>query len=240
MRLELEDIKQRIEKMQSSINFMISAPIADRNGMAARGDLLDVMVAQVMEDVEEGLSLNMVKRCNLREPCRAIFTNFLQKNASLLEKDTVREEVIITSQDELDRLRETAPHDKCKKCFHEVTRLFGKQVRLMRSMRIFSTTSDKKLEISEIPEDSVVRSVLDPVANRHRLQILKAISQETSTFSHLSEITGLKGGNLLFHIQKLLDSGMTMQRHGRGDYMITEKGFKVLKGVSDVYQMLKT
>jgi predicted transcriptional regulator len=36
------------------------------------------------------------------------------------------------------------------------------------------------------------------------------------------------------------ESGMTVQRHGRGDYMITEKGFKVLKGVSDAYQMLKT
>jgi len=34
-------------------------------------------------------------------------------------------------------------------------------------------------------------------------------------------------------------SGTTMQRHGRRDHMIAEKGFKVLKGVSDVYQMLK-
>jgi predicted transcriptional regulator len=32
---------------------------------------------------------------------------------------------------------------------------------------------------------------------------------------------------------------MVVQRHDRGDYMITEKGFKVLKGVSDVYQMLE-
>jgi predicted transcriptional regulator len=32
---------------------------------------------------------------------------------------------------------------------------------------------------------------------------------------------------------------MLLQRHDRGDYMITEKGFKVLKGVSDVHQLLK-
>ena len=235
MREELAEMKVLIGRMSDPALLPEATSLIPR----ARTDLLEVMVSQAIDDVEEGLSRNMIKRCDLKEPCRATFTTFLQKNASLLERDVVREEVIITNQGELDRLRETSPYDKCEKCFDEVARLFGKQVRLMRSLRIYSTTVDKRQEIAELKEGDFVREVIEPISSAHRLQIIKSVSTEPRTFSSLSEITGLKGGNLLFHIQRLLEAGMMLQRHDRGDYTITEKGFKVLKGVSDVHQLLK-
>lgn len=241
-RSEIESIKTELAEMKVILGRMMDPALQPEPSSLmprARTDLLEVMVSQAIDDVEEGLSRNMVKRCDLREPCRATFTTFLQKNAALLERDVVREEVIITNQGELDRLRETSPYDKCGRCFDEVGRLFGKQVRLMRSMRIYSTTVDKRQEIAELKEGDFVKEVLEPIASSHRLQIIKAVSTEPCTFSSLAEITGLKGGNLLFHIQRLLQAGMLLQRHDRGDYMITEKGFKVLKGVSDVHQLLK-
>ena len=64
---------------------------------------------------------------------------------------------------------------------------------------------------------------------------MKALAAETKTFSALSHLTSLRGGNLLFHLQKLMESGMILQRHERGDYMITEKGFRVLRGVAELY-----
>jgi predicted transcriptional regulator len=234
IRSKLTEIQDSLRRFQES-----PGPTEIQIYPSGRGDILEVMVSQVMDDVEEGLYRNMVRRCEMREPCRATFTGFLQKNASLLEHDTVREEVIITNQDELDRLRETAPYGKCSKCFNEVSRLFGKQIRLMRSMRIYSTSSDKRQEISELQEGDFVQQVLEPIASKHRLQILKTVSQGARTFSALSETTALKGGNLLFHVQRLIEAGMIVQRRGRGDYMITEKGFKVLKGMSDVHQLLK-
>jgi hypothetical protein len=238
---DIEGIRADLDEIRSTISRLVDPSLQPETTISPRGrtDLLEVMVSQVMDDVEEGLSRNMVKRCDLKEPCRATFTTFLQKNASLLERDVVREEVIITNQSELDRLRDTAPYDKCDKCFVEIARLFGKQVRLMRSLRIYSTTVDKRQEILELKEKDFVNEILEPIASYHRLQIVKAVSIEPRSFSSLSEVTGLKGGNLLFHIQRLLDAGMVLQRHGRGDYMITEKGFKVLKGISDVHQLLK-
>jgi predicted transcriptional regulator len=239
LRKELEEMRATLDSINQSIRRGSEAVgQSDQLPPRTRSDLLEVMVSQAMDDVEEGLSQNMVKRCDMKEPCRSTFTTFLQKNAALLERDVVREEVIITNQDELDRLRSTAPYDKCDRCFSEVSRLFGKQVRLMRSLRIFTTTADKRQEINELKEDDLVSEVLEPIASKHRLQILKAVSTEPRTFSGLAESTGLRGGNLLFHIQKLLDSNMMVQRHNRGDYMITEKGFKVLKGISDVHQLL--
>src|SRR5512137_2275188 len=111
---EVSEIKARLAEIQESLrHFEASGGQTEiQIYPQGRGDILEVMVSQQLDDVEEGLYRNMVKRCEMREPCRATFTAFLQKNASLLEHDTVREEVIITNQDELDRLRETAPYDK--------------------------------------------------------------------------------------------------------------------------------
>jgi predicted transcriptional regulator len=58
---------------------------------------------------------------------------------------------------------------------------------------------------------------------------------ETKTFSDISKITGLKAGNLLFHLKKLQDSEMIMQRSDRGDYMITKRGIDVLNGILGIY-----
>ena len=234
-----QSISERLERIENSlIKIEGSKSVLDLPS-PRRTDILEVIVSQAIDDIEEGLMRNMVKRCDMRDPCRDTFTAFLQKNAALLENEVVREAVIITNQDEMNRLRETAPYDKCNRCFDEVARLFGRQVRLMRSMRIYLTTSDIREEISELPEEWLVGTVLDPIASKYRLQIMKSVSRETRTFSKLSSLTGLRGGNLLFHIDRLVESGMIVQRHDRGDYIITEKGFKVLKGVSDVYQMLE-
>jgi len=238
---EVTGLKETVESMQSVLMKMsgTGADVGSSQLPRRRSGLLEVVVSQAMEDVEEGLARNLVRRCDMREPCRATFATFLQKNASLLEQETVREEIILTNQNELDRLKATAPYDKCEKCFQEVSRLFGKQVRLMRSMRIYSTDSDKRREIDEIPEKEVVRGFVEPIANRQRLQMLKSLSLEPKTFSSLSKVTGLRGGNLLFHIQKLVDSGLVTQRHDRGDYMVTEKGMGVLTAISGVYQNFK-
>lgn len=42
--------------------------------------------------------------------------------------------------------------------------------------------------------------------NIRRLEILKDLSIEKRSFSSLSNMTGLCGGNLLFHIGKLTDN----------------------------------
>jgi predicted transcriptional regulator len=80
--------------------------------------------------------------------------------------------------------------------------------------------------------------MLESLCHAKRFEILKAISGQTMSFSALSKLTDLRGGNLLFHLQKLTDSGMILQQHERGDYMITSKGFKVMEGIGDIYSSL--
>jgi predicted transcriptional regulator len=63
------------------------------------------------------------------------------------------------------------------------------------------------------------------------------MASDTMTFSALSQLTGLRGGNLLFHIQKLVECNLILQRHERGDYMITEKGFNLLILLTDFQKL---
>ncbi|UTB32179.1 MAG: helix-turn-helix domain-containing protein [Methanobacterium sp. ERen5] len=64
------------------------------------------------------------------------------------------------------------------------------------------------------------------------------MSSKAQSFSALSELTGLRGGNLLFHIQKLQDHDLIIQRHERGDYMITNKGFNLLMLLAEFQKQL--
>jgi predicted transcriptional regulator len=106
-------------------------------------------------------------------------------------------------------------------------------------MRIYVDNNEKKSEISDIKIDYIMNEILEPVSNTHRLEILRAVAFEAKSFSAFSELTNLRGGNLLFHLQKLLDSGLILQMHERGDYVITDKGIRILQGLQDVYSSLQ-
>ena len=249
MKDEKENIRQEIIEIKSKLNdihgdikrSMEQAGQQHINSILAdiRKDFSNAIAGHVVECIEGDLESNMVKKCQMRETCKSIFGGFLRKNANLIKRDTVQEDIILKNQVELKDMRTAAPFDRCDRCFSEVSFMFEKQLHLMRSLRIYNTKEEKRQELSTLPEEFIVNGMLEPLSNRQRLQILKATAVETKTFSELSELTGLRGGNLLFHLQKLLDSGMILQRHERGDYMITEKGFRLLNSLAEAYVMLK-
>lgn len=239
---EILEIKEKLYEMHNDMKRFIeqsSQQHLDYVLSGSRTNFTNAIIRHVIDDIEGGLESNMVKKCEMRETCKSNFTGFLQKNASLINHEEVNEDVIFKNQSDLNGMKNNAPSKQCEKCFSQVQNLFGKQINLMRSLRIYNANGEKKEEISTVPEEFIV-DVFEPLSNKQRLQILKAIAIETKTFSALTELTGLRGGNLLFHLQKLLDSGMILQRHERGDYMITDKGFKILKSVSDMYSVLKS
>lgn len=222
-RVKLEAIHQDIKRLmersnQEYLDLMLSN---------LKKDFINALTSYIKDDIESGLEKSMVDPCQMRETCKARFTEFLQNNAELIKHDNVSKEVINKKRDDLSEIRQEAPFDKCDVCFMEVNSLFDKQLHLINSLQIYSSKEERP-EISAIPEELMVKSLLEPLSNKQRLQILKSMASETRTFSTLSELTGLRGGNLLFHIQKLLESDLILQRHERGDYMITKKGYNAL------------
>jgi Predicted transcriptional regulator len=109
----------------------------------------------------------------------------------------------------------------------------------MRSLGIYRSNKETSSSVADLSDEILVRDILEPLANRHRFRIVQSLAAETQTFSALSNLTGLRGGNLLFHLKKLQDAGMILQRHERGDYIITEKGYRTLKGIGTLYSALQ-
>ncbi len=233
---EILEIKSKLSDIQTDLNRFFDLVKQQQHESVLSGiqnNFSSALTSYVAEDIENGLERNMVRNCEMHDTCKSIFNGFLYKNANLLKNKKVDEATISKNQLELQNMRKNAPKKQCEKCFLEVSGLFNKQVLLMRSLQIYSTDEEKKNNISVLPED-LVSYIFESLSSKQRLQILKAVSAEAKSFSAFSEITGLRGGNLLFHLQKLLDAGLILQRHDRGDYMITEKGYKVLQGISDM------
>lgn len=238
---EMTEIKAKLATMHKDIKNLMentNQQYLDLVLANSKKDVLNAIMGYVTHDIEKGLEKGMVDKCDLRDKCKQVFTDLLYDNTSLIADDRVHEDSITQNEAKLSKIREKASYEKCNTCFFEVNDLFEKQVNLMRSLRIYSSSNEKKQCISSICEESIVKDVLEPLSNKQRLQILKSMSNETKTFSSLSELTGLRGGNLLFHLQKLLDNDMILQRHERGDYMLTEKGYKLLVMLSEIHTVL--
>ena len=238
---EIRELKHEISALRADLKrFMERANQQHVNSVL--GDLkknyADVFTNHQVDTAKGILSAHMVNDCTMREKCFELFMDFLQNTAGHIKDDQVSEEIIQSYREQMQALRKKGPYDRCDTCFSEVHRLFEKQVDLMQSLGIYSSTNDKPGFNTEVSERVVVKDLLEPIASVQRFQILKALTVQTRTFSDISQLTGLRGGNLLFHIKKLTDAGMILQRHERGDYIITGRGYKTLTAVSELFQNL--
>lgn len=239
---EVKAIREKLSEMHSDIKKVMELTSRLRLEAAlesSRQEYSNALLSHLFEDIDTGLEKNMVKKCPEKQKCTSAFTALLQQNAGLIKKNRVDDTQISENRKKLEELRCGAPYSKCEKCFSEVSSLLVKQVNLMRSMRIYADNQEQKPNISALKTSAVMSEILEPVSNLQRLEILRAVAFEARSFSAFSELTGLRGGNLLFHLQKLTESGLIMQQHERGDYMITEKGFRILQGLNEIYSSLQ-
>lgn len=238
---EVEAIKSKLDDMHADMKrFMERSNQQHLTSILndCRSDFSGVVLGYATEEIDSGLESRMVKDCHMKAACKSLFSDLLKGNLGQIREGRISEEAVEAARTRMKQMREKAPYPQCKNCFSEAARLFDRQIDLMRSLRVYRDGDITRGSIKDLPEDLAVTQILEPLSNKQRLQMLKALSTETRTFSALSALTGLRGGNLLFHLQKLLDGGMILQRHERGDYMITEKGFKALRAVSDLYSDL--
>ena len=199
------------------------------------------MVNYLYEDVSERLHNRMTKDCETNELCETLFRDFLQETASLIGRGKIETKTLKMYRDKLEELKKEAKTPNCGKCFSEASDLFEKQVKLMRSLQIYEDKEEgtRNFNISEIELNKLVSEICEPAANKQRLLMLKALLEGSKNFSELSRLTGLRGGNLLFHLQKLLETGMILQRCEHGDYIITRKGYSTLQGLSRIFSEIE-
>lgn len=237
---ELHSIKEEVTSLRNDFSrFLQRANQQHIELMLAemRKGFMKPMVDYLYEDASERMHSQMTRDCGMRELCETAFKELLHETAGLVGSPKVDAGTVKMYREKLEEFKKGSKTPQCSKCFSEASSLLEKQVKLMRSLQIYEDREEKdeKSDISAIEPEKIVSEVCEPVANRQRLLMLKALSGESKTFSELSRLTGLRGGNLLFHLQKLLDTGMVLQRSERGDYIITRKGYSTLQGLSRIY-----
>jgi predicted transcriptional regulator len=224
------DLKRFIERANQQ---HVDAVLCD-----IRKNYAGVMTDHQVETAKNDLAAHMVGDCTMREKCYELFMDFLQKTSRHIRDGAISDDVVRAYRKQMKAMRKKGPFETCDTCFSEVHRLFEKQIDLMQSLGIYEKNAGKTAGLEELDDAVVVQSILEPVANLQRFQILKSLATQTRTFSDISQMTGLRGGNLLFHIRKLTESNMILQRHERGDYVITEKGFATLQAVTELSRMV--
>jgi len=231
---ELRVIKSELSLIRKELQSMSATPLGQNYSTNAGDNFRGVISSLILDDLDQSLDNNLVSDCNKNPACKKAFRKILLDNQELIDSGKFNEENASKNKDKLEGMKKTAPYDKCGVCFGEVSELFGKQVRIARSMKIYKSKNESMSKLNQVSVDAIVSDFLEPVANIHRLQIVKSLANGTKSFSELSKITGLTGGNLLFHLQKLTENEIILQSHERGDYLITEKGHGILLAVLEL------
>ncbi|WP_340818312.1 winged helix-turn-helix domain-containing protein [Methanolobus sp. WCC4] len=239
---EFRNLRSEIISLKIDVNKALERSNHHREDamfMEMKGDLSRPILNYMLKDTKESFDEGFCIDCENKDICKPAFSDLLHEMALLLLEDRVTEEALDNFSERFDELKGFAITDNCDGCVQTASRIFDKQMGLIRSFNTpkEEVCSDHDIDINDISDD-VVTDVCEPFANKQRLAIMRSLHSDTRSFSELSKITGLRGGNLLFHIQKLLDTGMILQRTERGDYMMTKKGYLTLKGMAELHEKL--
>jgi DNA-binding transcriptional ArsR family regulator len=77
-----------------------------------------------------------------------------------------------------------------------------------------------------------VERMLSPLAHEARIRIMQAMYDGPKAAGELSDATGLKGGNLYYHLKELLHAAYVKERNG--GYDLTELGCQMLLTVAAI------
>ena len=187
----------------------------------------------------EELSKGMVVSCPMCDTCHRAFMDFLEETGIFNTNSSHNPDISTKYAEKLSYLKTTAPYQKCSQCFEETERLFEQQRHLILSPAPLDQDFPKIEVLAHIPADEIVVSYIEPLANRHRFLIVCLLAEGPTTFSELSKKTGLRSGNLIFHLKKLQESDCITQHYERGDYILTQKGLLLLNAYVNIWQKFK-
>lgn len=199
---------------------------------AMRREFGRVAIDAHLESARAGLEQELDRTCPERERCRESFFHEILESAGTIAGGRATREALAGYRRRICDLKKQAP-PACTPCFEEAARILDKQEEIAGSLGILGQEEDDPA-IGSIPVEETVKLVLEPAASIPRLKILTDLAADSRTFSGLSGTTGMRGGNLLFHLEKLETAGLISQRYERGEYALTASGYLVLRGIARI------
>jgi DNA-binding HxlR family transcriptional regulator len=199
--------------------------------------VMDLMLVHAHRHLDETLP----EPCSVfeRKRCLEIFFTHLQ-NVANRDTTTDRQHDGLPGESCDDQIsRYTVLNDPpCRTCYDAYLVERNQITQAIRNLSESKSAMVRKnapLFLSELPDDEVVTSLVEPISHKSRFAMLKALSSGSMTFKEFSELTGTKGGHLLYHVEKLVDAGLVAKIDGGSRYSITDRGMGVMDLVKKMY-----
>ncbi|NPE27462.1 winged helix-turn-helix transcriptional regulator [Methanococcoides sp. SA1] len=186
--------------------------------------------------LENAFSLigNEAKECPGWVKCEPVFVSFFEQLVNYARNGQVSEENISKIRSNFDEIKKHEGTENCSNCLQQVEGYFDQQVGLLHTIGVYQSESDTRSQVQNLHVEDVSSLIGDPLSSSVRVQILKALYDEGRSFTELSKLTKLRGGNLLFHLEKLQNRGMIRQRSERGEYQISVQGYEALNSIAEL------
>jgi DNA-binding transcriptional ArsR family regulator len=188
--------------------------------------------SQLQDELDEDIQSLPDSQCKNRSQCIQRFKAASAENLKILKEAKIKDALADLDAQiaKAEQISEKAKGTSCEACHRSLQKKLKREKRALQTIVLVEKSSESQtqgnLNISRLVED-----VLEPIANSVRLKILVSTYEGKKSFAKLSQLTGLKGGHLLFHLKKLLDAGLVAQEDNKGDYVVTQRGVEVAKKI---------
>jgi DNA-binding HxlR family transcriptional regulator/NTP pyrophosphatase (non-canonical NTP hydrolase) len=230
----LREIVQEVSSLKAELGRIESVVLKDRlsaveealsqNRLMQYADLLN---EEANEDIDKLLKTD----CEKRTKCHEYFKEQLAENLSIA-KSRGSKEALTDLEAKINRAESGAEKAKgthCESCQAKFQKKLKREKRAFQTIVLIEKADDRNQGTINVP--FVVENFLEPLANPVRLKILISLYEGKKNFSKLSQTMELKGGHLIFHLKKLLDSKLIAQEDNKGDYIITPSGMDAIKKI---------
>jgi DNA-binding HxlR family transcriptional regulator len=129
----------------------------------------------------------------------------------------------------------------CVACIQNELDVLASSEKLLTQLRSIGspalTMEQGRATVDSLNPEKAAEQLLEPLSNKTRLMIMKSVFKGENRFTDFIKATGLEGGQLLYHIRKLVDSGHITQFESK-DYVLTRMGMRSMVLVAQLNQEL--
>ena len=165
--------------------------------------------------------------------CHPVFKDLLGDILNYLNSGELTSGDIQSVRKKAQVIQSRSTHDNCELCHQEVIQQLDKQIEMLRAIGVYKEGEEISELVMSIPEGESAALFNEGLSSPVRIQILKLLYCGGKSFTNLSSATGLRGGNLLFHLEKLQKCGMI---HKKGEYLMSYRGYEVLHSVAHLFR----
>jgi len=218
------EVRQRLEVIENEINKQVALNY-NRTIIDYVSEMSHDLVANMKCDRPEEEAICKSKMDGIQNEYLSLLkSGQFTKSLNALKKAS---EKLIEIKQSFEEMRRPS----CVKCIEKEARLVESNMQLLSQLQLIETPAvslvQNRATVSGLDAEKASDLIVNPLSHKVRIEILQSVYAGENRFNDLSKATGLEGGQLLYHIKKLKDSGYLDQFESK-DYVLTPKGMKAL------------